>query len=383
MVAGEASGDLLGGALIGALRDRLGSLSVSGVGGENMRAQGMEPLASMELLSVMGVVEPLGRLPALLRLRRKLRRHFAEHPPAVFIGIDAPDFNLRLERYLRRAGVPTVHYVSPSVWAWRRWRLRRIARAADIVLTLFPFEARFLAARGVRAACVGHPLADLIPFRVDRAGARRALGLPVPAPIVAVLPGSREGEVSRLTGPFFDACLRCLVARPGLRFVIPAANAALYASIRGILAEQTADAAVQSAFVLLRGRSREAIAAADVVLTASGTATLEAMLLKRPMVVAYRMAGLSYAIISRMLRVPHVALPNLIAGQRLVPELLQREAEPGRISRELLALLDDREHCQMLIARFDEMHRQLRCGAAGRAADAVLAVLGRVPEPPP
>ena len=382
MVAGELSGDLLGAALIGALRDRLESLAVCWIGGDNMRAEGLRSLAPMEPLSVMGLVEPLVRLPALLRLRRQLRDYFAEHRPAVFVGVDAPDFNLRLERWLREAGVPTLHYVSPSVWAWRRWRLRRISRAADIVLTLFPFEARFLAENGVRSACVGHPLADAIPFRADRTAARRALGLPDAAGVVAVLPGSREGEVSRLAGRFVDACLRCRSVRPGLRFVIPAATAALHARIRGILAARTGkDAAAD--FVLLRGRSREAMAAADVVLTASGTATLEAMLLKRPMVVAYRMAGLSYAIISRMLRVPHVALPNLIAGQRLVPELLQREAEPERLSRELLALLDDREHCRMLVARFDEMHRELRCGATARAADAVLALLDRAPERSP
>lgn len=377
IVAGEASGDILGAGLIRALRQHCGELQVEGIGGPLMQAEGCHSFFPQDRLAVMGLVEPLLRLPELLRIRRFLRQHFLANPPDVFIGIDSPDFNLGLEIALRRGGIRTVHYVSPSVWAWRQGRLKTIARAADLVLTLFPFEERFYRQHAagypsLRAICVGHPLADALPMEPDQAGARERLGLPAGKRLVALLPGSRSGEVARM-GPLFLAVASwCLACRPDLAFVMPAANAARELQLQPLLADHAG-----LPLTLVSGQSQDCMAASDIVLMASGTTTLEAMLLKKPMVVAYRLAPLSFALISRLLRVPYVSLPNLLANERLVPEFLQDAATVESIGSALLGLLDNAGEQVRLQARFAALHEELRRDASQAAADAVLGLLER------
>ncbi len=373
LVAGEHSGDLLGADLLQALAMRVPALAARGVGGERMRRQGMRILAPAERLAVMGLVEPLRRLPELLGLRRALAREFLRERPAVFVGIDAPDFNLGLERRLRSGGIPVAHYVSPSVWAWRSGRIATIRRSVDLMLTLFPFEQQLYAAHGVQACYVGHPLADRIAPVPDRAAARARLGLEPGGPVIAVLPGSRAGELARLAPPFLAACDICLRESPGLRFVLPAVDE----RARTLLATLLRDRPSAPAFRLLAGDSHGALEAADLALVACGTATLEAMLFKLPMVTAYRMAAISHALISRMLRTRWVALPNILAGEALVPELLQDAVQPRALADELLRLLHDEARRAVLAARFDALHAELRCGAAVRAAEAVLALARR------
>ncbi len=372
MLAGEASGDILGAGLVAELQSRFPSVQVEGIAGPRMQALGAKSLFPMERLSVMGLVEPLKRLPELLRIRRSLRDHFLNNPPDIFVGIDSPDFNLSLEQSLREAGIPTVHYVSPSVWAWRRGRIKKIARAVDHMLTLLPFEADFYREHRVPVTFVGHPLADEIPLQPDVRAARAELGYAPEDRVIALLPGSRGGEV-RLLGPLFlQAASWCRQRRPELKFVLPAANEARYSELEGML-EKYPDLHVQ----LLQGRSHTALAAADNVLIASGTATLETMLLKKPMVVAYKMAGLSYAIFSRMLKTAWVALPNLLAQRELVPEILQDQATPENLGAALLQYFDDPLLYDQLQREFSDLHQQLRRNASSRAADAVCALLTR------
>jgi len=370
IVAGEASGDILGAGLIAALEKRFPKLEVEGIAGPRMLALGAKSLFPMERLSVMGLVEPLKRLPELLKIRRTLRRHFIDNPPDLFVGIDSPDFNLTLEESLKAAGIPTVHYVSPSVWAWRRGRIRKITRAVDHMLTLLPFEAGFYREQNVPVTFVGHPLADEIPLHTDTAAARRELGFAREDRVIALLPGSRGGEV-RLLGPLFlQTASWCQQHRPELKFVMPAANEQRLAELKTQL-EAFPDLPV----TLLEGNSHRALAAADNVLIASGTATLETMLLKKPMVVAYKMAKFSYAIFSRMLHTPWVALPNLLAQRELVPEILQDDATPENLGAALLRYFDDPLLYDQLQREFDDLHQQLRCNASERAADAVCKLL--------
>jgi lipid-A-disaccharide synthase len=324
----------------------------------------------------MGLAEVAGRLPGLMGQRRRLAAHFLRHRPHVFIGVDAPDYNLALERRLRRAAIPTVHYVSPSVWAWRRGRLPGILAAADLMLTLFPFEADFYREAGMPVRCVGHPLADLIPLEPDRDGARRRLGLEDDGPRVALLPGSRASE-ARAIGPVLAATARWLAeSRPGLRFIAPMATPAVRERF-------TADLAVAGSppVVLVDGNAREVMTAADVVLLASGTAALEALLLKRPMVVTYRMNPLTAFLVRRLVRVGHFSLPNLLAGRELVPERVQEEARPEALGAEVLRLLDDPGAVRDLRQAADAIHRDLRRGGSVAAAEAVLALLGLTPVP--
>ncbi|HCD54368.1 MAG TPA: lipid-A-disaccharide synthase, partial [Halieaceae bacterium] len=316
ILAGEASGDILGSRLLSALRRRYPDLQVEGIGGPLMQAQGLHSLFPMDRLSVMGFVEPLKRLPELLRIRRSVYQHFLANPPDVFIGIDSPDFCLRLEARLRRAGIKTVHLVSPSVWAWRQGRIRTIRRAVDRMLCLFPFETAIYHQHGIGADFVGHPLADEIPLFTEREHARRALGLAEEGRLLALLPGSRSGEVAALTPLFLEVARRLAAADPELRFALPAANVEREAQIASLLQQ-----APNLPLTLVQGRSRDVMAAADAVLLASGTATLEALLVQRPMAVAYRMAPLSWALVSRLVRIPFAALPNILAGRALVPEL--------------------------------------------------------------
>lgn len=376
LVAGELSGDLLGGSLIAALKARYPHARFRGIGGPAMVAEGLQTLVPLEQLAVMGLVEVLRHLPRLLEIRRRLYQQLLADPPQVFIGIDAPDFNLGLERRLRVRGIPTIHYVSPSVWAWRRWRVRKIAQAVDLLLTLLPFEAAFYERHGVPVRYVGHPLADLIPLQGgDVPAARRALELelPIDTSLVALLPGSRLGEVSRL-GPLFLGTAGWLHARRAdLRFLIPAATPRLYE----VLAQLRAERAPALPLTLVLGRSREVMAAADVVLLASGTATLEAMLLKRPMVVAYRVAPVTAWLARRLVAVSHFALPNLLAGTDLVPEFIQEAATVTNLGPAVLRWLDRSNARQALMAEFEALHTVLRRDASRQAAGAIAELLER------
>ncbi len=373
VVAGEASGDILGAHLLTALREHCPDMIVEGIGGPLMAEQGLEPLFPMERLAVMGLVEPLKRLPELLGIRGSIYRHFCEHPPDVFLGIDAPDFNLHLEEKLRAAGVTTAHLVSPSVWAWRRGRIHKIRRAVDLMLTLFPFETAVYREHGVPVEFVGHPLADALPVEpVDPEVARSRLGISGKGPLLAILPGSRGGEV-RLLGPLFlDVAARLHLQYPHMSFVVPAANEQRRHDLEGML-----QAHPGLPVSVLDGQSREAMAAADAVLLASGTATLEALLLKKPMVVAYRMAPLSHAVISRLIRTPYVALPNILADAPVVPELLQTAATPEALTGAVGQLLADAGQREAQVSHFEQIHRQLRLGSAQRSAAALLQLVGR------
>lgn len=371
IVAGEPSGDVLGAGLLSALVARYPSIEVSGIGGEQMIAAGCQSLFPMERLSVMGLVEVLGRYPEIRGLRHRLLQRWLKHPPDVFIGIDAPDFNLPVEAVLRKAGIATVHYVSPQVWAWRRYRVRGIARAVDCLLTLFPFEEAFFKQYQVPVRYVGHPLADQIPMTVDQQDARQSLGLPAEGEVVALLPGSRMQEIRRLAPTMVLTARWLLARRRGLRFVVPVADARAQAYLKALLRPTGEDLPI----VLLDGRARAAMSAADVVLVASGTATLEALLLKRPMVITYRAARLTYQLAKVMVNVSHVGLPNLLAGRSLVPELLQDSATPERLGAALLDWLERPERRMALRAEFNRIHSDLRRGADGRAAEAVLELL--------
>lgn len=376
IVAGELSGDLLGAGLIAALKLHYPQARFSGIGGPEMLAQGFETLVPMERLAVMGLVEVLRHLPELLGIRRQLYQRLLTDPPAVFIGIDAPDFNLGLEQRLRASRIPTVHYVSPSVWAWRPWRVRKIARAVNLMLTLLPFEAAFYTEHGVAVRYVGHPLADVIPLRSDSATARLALGLTLAtdARIVAVLPGSRSGEVNRLGPLLLDTAIWLHRQRPDLHFLMPAATPALSRLLATLIAER----APALPLTLIQGQSRTVMAASDVALLASGTATLEAMLLKRPMVAAYRVAPITAWIARRLVTIPHFTLPNLLAGRTLIPEFIQEAATVASLGPAVLRWLDDTAACEQLNVEFDALHRQLRRNASAQAAAAIAALL----EPP-
>ncbi|UTW46191.1 lipid-A-disaccharide synthase [bacterium SCSIO 12696] len=374
IVAGEASGDQLGAGLIFALRKRYPNARFEGVGGEKMIAEGFHSLYSMERLSVMGIVEPLKRLPELLRMRSNLYKHFRDTKPALFIGIDSPDFTIHLEGKLRRAGITTAHYVSPSVWAWRQGRVKTIGRSVDHILTLFPFESRFYQQHGVPETCVGHPLADKLPMENDTAVAREQLGLTGDQPLLALLPGSRGSEVAQLGLLFLQVAEKLQQQVAGIRFVIPAANLHRRQQIDELVKQfPSLDITVTDGNALL------AMAASDSLLVASGTVTLEAMLLKKPMVVSYRMGKFSYAIFSRLVKVPHVALPNLLADKRLVPELIQDDATVENIASELLNYLNNSQHTDQLKEAFTELHQLLRRNASETAANALANLIENDP----
>ena len=367
LVAGEASGDILGSGLMRALKAQHADIEFIGVGGPLMQAEGLTSYFPMERLSVMGLVEVLGRLPELLKRRKRLIQTLIAEKPDVFIGIDAPDFTLNIELKLRRAGIKTVHYVSPSVWAWRQKRVLKIREGCDLMLTLFPFEARFYQEKGVPVRFVGHSLADTIPLQADRAAARAELGLP-DGPLVALMPGSRGGEVGRLGALFLDAAERLRALRPGVRFVMPCASPQRRVQLEELLAGRDLP------LTLLDGQSHRALAACDAVLIASGTATLEALLYKRPMVVAYRLAPLTFWILKRLVKSPYISLPNLLAQRLLVPELLQDDATPEALAQTLSPLIGGGEE---QTRGFDEIHRTLRLDASNQAADAVLSLIGK------
>ena len=371
IVAGEASGDILGSGLITELKNRFPDLEVEGIGGDLMIAAGCRSLFPMERLSVMGLVEVLGRLRELLGIRKQLAEHFIRSRPDLFIGIDSPDFTLNLEGQLKAAGIPTVHYVSPSVWAWRRKRVQKIRKTTDLMLTLFPFEARFYQEQQVPVQFVGHPLANMIPLEPDQQEARRQLGISPGGKVVALMPGSRGGELKYLAEPFLNTARWLRQRDASVTFILPAANQSRYAQLQALVAARYADLDIR----LILQNSRQAMLAADAVLMASGTATLEAMLLKKPMVVAYKMAPLSYWILSRLVKSPYIALPNLLADAKMVPEILQDAVTVEVLGPAVEQALRDSRQGSVLTQKFTEIHQQLKQDANTRAADAVLALL--------
>jgi lipid-A-disaccharide synthase len=379
LVAGEASGDQLGAGLIASLRELFPSARFAGIGGPRMAATGMHIWHPAEKLSVMGLVEVLAHLPQLLAMRRDVYQRVLRNPPAVFIGIDAPDFNLGLERRLKRAGVRTVHYVSPSVWAWREKRAAKLGRSADRVLCLFPMEPAIYARHGVDARFVGHPLADAFALVPDQADARRELDLPQDVPVLALLPGSRLGEIRRLGADFLDAAALLKQQLPQLHIIAPMANTTCRAAFQRIL-DDSALSPQPSAlpFVhIIDGNAHQAMIAADAVLLASGTAALEAMLAKRPMVVAYRLAPLTYRIVRwlRLMRTNVYSLPNILAGKTVVAELMQDACTPAALSQALLPFLRSRTLPQEILQIFQRLHGELRGDADRRAAAAVAELI--------
>ena len=376
LVAGEASGDLLGAGLIRAIRNRIPDARFEGVPGPLMKAEGCAVLDDSETLAVMGLVEPLKVLPRLLKLRKRLVQRWTDDPPDVFVGIDAPEFNLGLELRLKKAGVRTVQYVSPQVWAWRQRRVRKIGQAVDRVLCLLPFEKAFYDQHGVAADVVGHPLADRLPAVIDRRAERESLGLP-DGPVVAILPGSRAGEVARLGGVFAQAARQLAADVEGLAFVAPMANA----HARQVFSAQLEEWAPELDVMLLDGDAPRAIIAADVVLLASGTASLQTALLERPMVSAYKVASGTYflARLLRLLKVSHFTMPNLLTDEPLVPEFLQHEATPEALASAVAALLSDAPRRRHIETEFSKLSTELGLNADERAAESVLDVasLGR------
>src|SRR5450631_2707414 len=370
LLAGEASGDTLGADLIVALRRRAPDARFFGIAGPKMQAAGCESWEPAESLAVMGLFEVVRHLPRLLRLRARIRREFLRAEPDIFVGIDAPEFNLRLARDLRAAGIPAVQYVSPQVWAWRQSRARTIHESVDLVLCLLPFEKRFYDEHGMHAEFVGHPLADAIPMTADRESARRTLGIESGAEVVALLPGSRRGEVARLAGDFAATARWLAAQRPRLVFIAPMASAAA----REIFARALARHAPALDVKLIEGGAQTALTAANVAMVASGTASLEAALCKRPMVVVYRLGAMTAWILRRLnlVKVKFFAQPNLLADRRVVGEYFQDDIVPESIGAELLMWLDDAERRSALEREFSLIHADLRRGAGMRAAQAIL-----------
>ena len=373
VVAGEVSGDLLGADLIAQLKAQCPDqqVHIEGIAGPGMIAQGAHSLFPMERLSVMGFSEVLGRYFELSSIRRKLIRHFIENPPDVFIGIDAPDFNFYLEQRLRKAGIKTVHYVSPTVWAWRQYRVKKIAKAVDLILTLFPFEPDFYKEHQVQARFVGHPLADMIDLEPDQAAARRSLNIPLHEKIVALLPGSRSAEVQRLGEDFIATAALCYQHASDLHFVAPMANDKRRQQFTRMLQDSNVDLPL----TLVDGHSREVMAAADVVLLASGTAAQEAMLLKKPTVVAYKLSDFSFWLARKLIKLKYYAMPNILAGRQVMPEFIQDDVQPEAMAKKILEFFHDREYREAIAKEFLNIQKQLRCNAGSQAAEAVLALV--------
>lgn len=373
IIAAEASGDLLGAGLMQALQQHYSDVCFEGIGGPRMQAVGIRTFEPMESLSVMGLVEVVKHLPHLLRLRKALGKRWLTDPPDLFIGVDAPDFNLSLERQLRQSGVPTVHYVSPTVWAWREGRVSKLHAAVDLLLTIFPFEQAFLEKHGINTAYVGHTLASEMPMEPDREAARRFLGIDNDVPVLAVLPGSRRSEVERLARPFLQTARACAEQLHGLHVVAPLVNESTLQ-----LWQQQRDIHAPELEVLdSLHTSRQLLAAADVVLTASGTATFEALLSKRPMVVGYKLNALTYMIAKwlRLVKLEHVAMANLLAGEELAPEFIQSACEPENLVPAVMDFFLKPERVDTVKARYRQLHGELALDTNRLAAEAVMQLL--------
>lgn len=374
MVAGEASGDQLGAHLMRALRRHSPQAQFYGIGGPKMVAEGFDALYPSERLAVRGFFEVLKHYFGIARIRRRLRRHLLRVRPDVFVGIDAPDFNLGLERRLKRRGIPTVHYVSPSLWAWRGGRIAGIGRSVSHMLTLFPFEPALYRARDIPVSYVGHPLADVFPLEVDFAVARERVGVSANAPVFALLPGSRQSELEYHAELFIETARRLHGRFPSAQFLVPFASR----ETRRLFEETLYRCNAQDLPInMLFGHAHEAMAAANGVLVASGTATLEAALLKKPMVIAYRISPWSYRLMRRMAYLPYVGLPNVLAGRFVVPEFIQHDATADNLAQALANLVVDKQVCERLTDLFQEMHRTLRQDTADKAAQAILPLAGR------
>lgn len=374
IVAGEASGDLLGSHLIAALRERLPHAEFVGIAGPKMQAVGARTLFPMEKLAVRGYLEVLAHFREILAIRRKLKRHFLNNPPDLFIGVDAPDFNLGLEKALKAHGIPTIHYVSPSVWAWRRERVKKIAQSVTHILALFPFEPEIYRNAGVPVSYVGHPMADEIPEYTDRKAMRAQLKLPQDATIIALLPGSRQSELHYMAELFIRTAQKIAETTPQALFLVPLISRETREIFESALYRLGAE---KLSLTILFGHAQAALTAADVALVASGTATLETALLKRPMVITYKLSRFSAYLMRRKGYLPYVGLPNVMAGRFVVPELLQEDATPENLAQALLNLLRDEQVKAGLLAEFEEMHKVLRQNTAERACEAVMHYLPR------
>ncbi|ENA1774316.1 lipid-A-disaccharide synthase [Yersinia ruckeri] len=373
LVAGETSGDILGAGLIRALKEQVPNARFVGVAGPLMQAEGCEAWYEMEELAVMGIVEVLERLPRLLKIRKDLTRRFSELSPDVFVGIDAPDFNLTLEGRLKQNGIRTIHYVSPSVWAWRQKRVFKIGKATDMVLAFLPFEKAFYDRFNVPCRFIGHTMADAMPLVADRAAARAELGISLDAHCLALLPGSRHSEVEMLSADFLRTAEILRQKFPDLEVLVPLVNSQRREQFERIKMEVAPDLPVH----LLNGQARAAMVASDATLLASGTAALECMLARSPMVVGYRMKPFTFWLAERLVKTPYVSLPNLLAGEELVTELLQQECQPQKLADALLPLLQGGAAVEALKERFQILHQSIRCGADQQAAQAVLELAGQ------
>ena len=371
IVVGEASGDLLGAQLIRDLKEKYSDVEVVGIGGKHLIENGCQSLFDMERLSVMGIFEIFGRLFELLGIRRKLTKYFIENPPDIFIGIDAPDFNLTLEENLRSQGIRTVHYVSPSVWAWRKSRLKKISRAVDLMLVLFPFELPYYEKNNITARFVGHPLATQLNKTTDKNSVREVLGLPSDKIIIALMPGSRKSELNQHSPIFLKTALWCQERHDNLHFVANMVDEQTEEIFSKAINETCPDLPIS----IFMDDSRRVMEASDLLLLASGTITLEAMLLKKPMVVAYRISWLTYQVVSRLIHAPYVALPNLLAGKLLIPECLQNDCTPEKLGAELSVWLNDDSAVEKLRHEFDVIHQGMVQQKSHSAVDAIISLI--------
>ncbi|MEL4886643.1 lipid-A-disaccharide synthase [Pectobacterium betavasculorum] len=371
LIAGETSGDILGAGLIRALKEKVPDARFVGVAGPRMQAEGCEAWYEMEELAVMGIVEVLERLPRLLKIRRDLTQRFSELQPDVFVGIDAPDFNITLEGNLKKRGINTIHYVSPSVWAWRQKRVFKIGKATNLVLAFLPFEKAFYDRFNVPCRFIGHTMADAMPLHPDKLAARATLGIAPDAHCLALLPGSRGAEVEMLSADFLNTAVLLRQYFPDLEIVVPLVNSKRREQFERIKSSVAPDLRVH----LLDGQAREAMIASDAALLASGTAALECMLAKCPMVVGYRMKPFTFWLAQRLVKTPWVSLPNLLAGRELVTELLQTDCTPDKLAAALLPLFSDTQKTAELLATFVDLHQQIRCNADEQAAQAVLELV--------
>lgn len=367
IIAGEASGDILGAGLLTALKESNPDLQVSGIAGPKMMEVGCEKIYNMESLSMMGFVDPLLHLPELIKIRRGIYKHFLKENPDVFIGIDSPGFNLGLELKLHQAKIPVVHYVSPSVWAWGHKRIFKIAKAVDLMLTLFPFEEQFYKSHNIPVCFVGHPLADQIPLESNQSAARKRLELDQDKIYIAILPGSRASEIKHLAKLFITVAYRCWKLRPQIEFITSAVNAKRFKEFQN----EWRTTMPQVPIKFFQARSHDVMEAANVVLVGSGTATLETMLYKRPMVIAYRLSSFMFQVAKRLVKVPFIGLPNLLANEKLVPEFIQSEAKPEALTMALLDFIDHPEKVEALQKRFTELHLMLKRNASQQAAEAI------------